>query len=162
MSVFQKGLYYRGFCWLCMRNSLPDDVNFTLIEFRNAQQYSNRKQSTFTFTTLDKKCYFVYICLICLIYICLISNYSNSVLLLRLLLLQIYPFIHCLIKKTKELLIVQHTIKCLSSREHPRVHLCYAALTFMLFHYSLFLKFVNNFEIPCQDNEFTLEVEFTL
>ena len=104
--VFQKGLYYKGFCWLCMRNSLADDVNLILIEFRNAQQYSNRKYSTCTFRTLDIKCYFVYICLICLIYICLISNYSNSVLLLRILLLQIYPFIYCLIKKTKKLLIV--------------------------------------------------------
>ena len=53
-------------------------------------------------------------------------------------------------------------IKFLSSREHPRVHLCCAAPTFMLFHYSLFLKFVNNFEISCQDNVFTLKVEFTL
>ena len=50
----------------------------------------------------------------------------------------------------------------LSSREHPRLYLCCAAPAFMLFHYSLFLKFVNNFEIPCQDNEFTLKVEFTL
>ena len=57
---------------------------------------------------------------------------------------------------------VQHMIKSLSSREHPRVHLCCPAPTFMLFHYSLFLKFVNNFEISCQDNEFTLKVEFTL
>ena len=40
--------------------------------------------------------------------------------------------------------------------------LCCAAPTFMLFHYSLFLKFVKNFEIPCQGNEFTLKVEFTL
>ena len=40
--------------------------------------------------------------------------------------------------------------------------LCCAAPTFMLFHYSLFLKFVNNFEISCQDNEFALKVEFTL
>ena len=46
--------------------------------------------------------------------------------------------------------------KFLSSREHPRVHLCCAAPTFMLFHYSLFFKFVNNFEISCQDNGFTL------
>ena len=34
MSVFSKVLYYRGFCWLYMRNSLADDVNFILIEFR--------------------------------------------------------------------------------------------------------------------------------
>ena len=40
--------------------------------------------------------------------------------------------------------------------------LCCAAATFMLFHYSLFLKFVNNFDISCQDNEFILKVEFTL
>ena len=59
------------------------------------------------------------------------------------------------IRKNKK---VQHTIKFLSSSEHPRVHLCCAAPTFMLFHYSLFLKFVNNFEISCQDNEFTLTV----
>ena len=39
----------------------------------------------------------------------------------------------------------QHTIKFLSSWEHQRVHLCCAAPTFMLFHYSLFLKSVNNF-----------------
>ena len=57
---------------------------------------------------------------------------------------------------------IQHTIKFLSSRENPRVLLCCAAPTFMLFHYSLFLKFVNNFEISSQDNEFTLKVEFTL
>ena len=31
--------------------------------------------------------------------------------------------------------------------EHPTVLLCCAAPTFMLFHYSLFLKFVNNFQI---------------
>ena len=53
-------------------------------------------------------------------------------------------------------------IKFLSPREHPRVHLCCAAPTFMLFHYSLFLEFVNNFEISYQDNEFTLKVEFAL
>ena len=50
----------------------------------------------------------------------------------------------------------QHTIKLLNSREHPRVLLCCATSTFMLLHYSLFLKFVNNLEIPCQDNEFAL------
>ena len=111
------------------------------------------KLKIFNLHIQDFRCYFVYICLI---YICLISNYSNSVLLLRILLLQIYPFIYCLIKKTKELLTVY------SSREHPRVHLCCADPTFMLFHYSLFLKFVNNFEISCQDNEFALKVEFTL
>ena len=64
-----------------------------------------------------------------------------------------------MIKKTKELLKVY---KFLSSREHPRVLLSCAAPTFMLFHYSLFLKFANNFEISCQDNEFALKVEFTL
>ena len=53
-------------------------------------------------------------------------------------------------------------IKFLSSREYPRVHLCRAAPTFMLFHYSSFFKFVNDFEISCQLNEFTLKVEFTL
>ena len=106
MFVFKKRLYYRGFCWLYMRNTLVDDVNFILIEFRNAQQYSNGKYSTWIFRTLDIKCYFVCICLFCLIYICLISNYSNNVLLLRNLLLQIYPFIYCLIKKAKEPLIV--------------------------------------------------------
>ena len=31
----------------------------------------------------------------------------------------------------------------------------------MLFHYFLLLKFVNNFEISCQDNEFILKVELT-
>ena len=61
-------------------------------------------------------------------------------------------------KKIKKI----NTIKFLSSREHPRVILCCAAQTFMLFHHYLFLKFVNNFEISCQDNEFLLKVEFTL
>ena len=56
----------------------------------------------------------------------------------------------------------QHTIKFLSSMEHPSVLLWCAAPTFMLFHCYLFLKFVNNFEISCQDNEFALKVEFTL
>ena len=71
-------------------------------------------------------------------------------------------------EKTKELLMVyrrkkiQHKIKFLRSREHPRVLLCYATPTFLLFHYSLFLKFVNNFEMLCQDNKFVLKVEFTL
>ena len=57
---------------------------------------------------------------------------------------------------------IYEQIKFLISREHPRVLLCCAAPTFMLFHRSLFLKFVSNFEISCQDNEFTLKVEFTL
>ena len=43
-----------------------------------------------------------------------------------------------------------------SSRQHPRVLLCCAAPTFMLFHYSFFLKFVSNFEISCQGSEFAL------
>ena len=51
-------------------------------------------------------------------------------------------------------------MKFLSSREHPGVLLCCAAPIFLLFHYSLFLKFVKNFEITCQDNDFTLKVEF--
>ena len=37
-----------------------------------------------------------------------------------------------------------------------------AAPTFMLLLYSLVLKFVNNFEVSCQDNEFTVKVEVTL
>ena len=57
---------------------------------------------------------------------------------------------------------IYEQIKFLISREHPRVLLICAAPTFMLFHRSLFLKFVSNFEISCQDNEFTLKVEFTL
>ena len=56
----------------------------------------------------------------------------------------------------------QHTIKFLSSRDHPGVLLCCAAPTFMLFNYFLVLKFVNNFEISCKDSEFALSVEFTL
>ena len=47
-------------------------------------------------------------------------------------------------------------------REHPRVLLCCSASTFMLFHSSLFLKFVSNFEISCQDDAFTFKIEFTL
>ena len=39
--VFQKRFYYRGFCWLCMRNSLADNVVLILMKFRNGQQYSN-------------------------------------------------------------------------------------------------------------------------
>ena len=55
--------------------------------------------------------------------------------------LSIYQFIG----KNKK---VQHTIKFLSSREHPTVHLCCATPTFMLFHCSFFfLKFVNNFHL---------------
>ena len=38
--------------------------------------------------------------------------------------------------------------------------LCSSA--FMLLYYFLFLKFVNNFEISREDNEFTFKVEFTL
>ena len=38
--------------------------------------------------------------------------------------------------------------------------LCSSA--FMLFYYFLFLKFVNNFEISREDNEFTFKVKFTL
>ena len=53
-------------------------------------------------------------------------------------------------------------IKFFGSMEHLREHVCCAAPTFMLFHYSLFLKFVNKFQISCQDNEFTLKVDFTL
>ena len=50
----------------------------------------------------------------------------------------------------------------LSFREHPRVPLRCSVPTFMLFHSFLFLKFVNNFEISCQDDEFTLKIEFTV
>ena len=53
---------------------------------------------------------------------------------------------------------IQHTIKFLSSRKHPRVLLCRAAPTFMLFHYSLFLKFDNNFEISCQGTDLHLKL----
>ena len=67
---------------------------------------------------------------------------------------------YCVIKKTKELLMVyrrkkkhQQTIKFLSSREHPGVLLYCVSPTFMLLHYCLFLKFFNNFEISCQDKE---------
>ena len=49
-----------------------------------------------------------------------------------------------------------------SSRDHPRVLLCCSAPTFMLFHFSLLLKFLNNFEISFQEFEFTLKVVFTL
>ena len=49
----------------------------------------------------------------------------------------------------------------LSFREHPRVPLRCSVPTFVLFHSSLFLEFVNNFEI-CQDDEFTLKIEFTV
>ena len=55
-QVFQKGFYYRGSCWLYMRNSLADDVVFILMEFRSAQEYSDRKYSTGAFRTLDIKC----------------------------------------------------------------------------------------------------------
>ena len=57
---------------------------------------------------------------------------------------------------------ISEQIKFFSPREHPKALLCCAAPTFMLVHRSLFLKFVNNFEISCQDNQFTLKVEFTL
>ena len=53
-QVFQKGFYYRGFWWLCMRNSL-----LILMEFRNKQQYSDSKYSTCIFRTSDIKCSFV-------------------------------------------------------------------------------------------------------
>ena len=46
----------------------------------------------------------------------------------------------------------------LSFREHPRVLLCCSAPTFMLFHSSLFLKFVNNFEILCEDDDLHLKL----
>ena len=102
---------------------------------------------------------------------CPISNYSNSVLLLCILLnFRFIQFVLLCNQKSKgtfnglqkKIKKNKHTIKFLSSRVHPRVLLCCAAPTFMLFHYSLFLKFVNNFEISCQDNEFALKVEFTL
>ena len=50
----------------------------------------------------------------------------------------------------------------LSFREHPRVLLCCSAPIFMLLYSSLFLKFVNDFEISCQDDELTLKIEFIL
>ena len=76
----------------------------------------------------------------------------------------------CIIKKQRNFQqfievkkkISTHDQVFLSSREHPRVLLCCSAPTFMLFHSSLFLKFVNNFEITCQEFEFTLKVAFTL
>ena len=46
----------------------------------------------------------------------------------------------------------------LSFREHPRVLLCCSAPNFMLFNSSLFLKFVNNFEILCQDDDLHLKL----
>ena len=44
-----------------MRNSLADDVVFILMEFRNAQKYSNGKYSTCTFRTLDNALLYVQI-----------------------------------------------------------------------------------------------------
>ena len=43
-----------------------------------------------------------------------------------------------------------------------KITLCCFVPTFILFYSSLFLKFVNNFDMSCQDDEFTLKVEFTL
>ena len=100
---------------------------------------------------------------------CLISKYSNRVLLLRILFLQIYPV--CAIKKKqKELLIVYrskqksstHDQVLVSSREHQRVLLCCSTQTFKLLYSSSFLKFANDFEISCQIDGFTIKVEFTL
>ena len=75
-QFFQKRFCYRGFCWLCMRNSLTDDIVFILMEFRNAKQHIQN---------------FRYKMFFCMFKFCLVSNYSNSVLLMRILLLQIYP-----------------------------------------------------------------------
>ena len=61
-----------------MKNSLADDV-FILMEFRNAQKYSNWKYSTCTFRTLDNALLYFQVYLI--------SNYSNSVILMINLLL---------------------------------------------------------------------------
>ena len=52
----------------------------------------------------------------------------------------------------------QQKIKFLSSRKHPRLLLCCAAPTFMLFHYSLFLKFVKYLEISVR----TVSLHFKL
>ena len=108
--------------------------------------------------------------LFCVFKFCLNFNYSNSVLLLPNVLLQIYPVCATVLSKKQrgfywfieENQKIQHTIKFLSSRERPRVLLRCAAPAFLLFHYSLFLKCVNNFEISCQDDEFTIKVEFAL
>ena len=58
----------------------------------------------------------------------------------------------------------QHKIKFFSSRKHSRVLLCYAAPTFMLFQYSLFLKCVNNLEIYVRtvSLHFKLSLQFKL
>ena len=75
-QFFQKRFCYRGFCWWYMRNSLTDDIVFILMEFRNAKQHIQN---------------FRYKMFFCMFKFCLVSNYSNSVLLMRILLLQIYP-----------------------------------------------------------------------
>ena len=141
-----------------MRNSLTVDVVFILMEFKNVQQYSKSKYLTSTFRTLDIKCSFVCLnfALFRIIQIaCFYCVFAS---------LDLSSFCYCVIKKNKETLNGlqkkikknQHTIKLLSSGEHPRVLLCCAAPTFMLLHYFLFLKFASNFEISCQDNEFAL------
>ena len=141
-----------------MRNSLADDVVFILMEFRNAQYYSNWKYLTDTFRTLDIRCSFV--CLnfslfrIIQIACCYCAFFFFRFIQFKLLCNKKNKgSFNGLQKKIKK---NQHTIKLLSSREHPKVLLCCAAPTFMLLYYSLFLKFVNNFEISCQGNESAL------
>ena len=67
-----------------MRNSLADDVVFILMEFRNVQIVFKLKIfNLHKFSrTLDIKC-----SVVAMFKFCLILNYSNSVLLLRILLL---------------------------------------------------------------------------
>ena len=82
-------------------------------------------------------------------YIYHISNYSNSVLLLHILLLQLYLVFLMFNQKNegtfnglqKKIKKIQHTITFLSSREHPKAFSCCDTPTITLSHYSLFLPF---------------------
>ena len=153
MSVFQTGLYYREFYWLCMRNCMRNNS----IQIENIQLAHLGLKMLFRYKML----FCIYLSYLSYIYLSYFELFKQRAVIASFtsLDLSIYLLFNQKDKGTFNSLQekkVQHTIKFLSFREHPRVYLSCAAPTFMLFHYSLLLKFVNNCEISYQDNEFTL------
>ena len=73
LSFFRKDFIYRGFCWICMGNPLKRSNKSIFIAFAKTQLYSN-------WNYLTCKC--LAKMLFCMFKFCLISNYSNSVLLM--------------------------------------------------------------------------------
>ena len=122
-SVFQKGLYYRGFCWLCIARRCQfyiDKIQKCTIVFK--LKIFNLHIQDLTYKML----FCIYLPYLSYIYLCYYNLFKQRAVIAYFtsLYLSIYLLFSQKDKGTFDSLQenkkVQHTIKFLSSREHPK------------------------------------------